>query len=328
MAKKKVRTKNAEGTKTDKELEHHRMQPRGLDDLPDPSLQPGSLPTEGPQRFSTTEIFWFNNGIWGDAGYAIPNDGGKPTTKNSILWGIHHFLGRELFKMMHSPDVKFSRPPNGNWLHKVAKMIRLCRKRMNDRSVGWNDEREGDAERVTANIKEYVYYPVPFFGGRIRNSDAREWCEIILILLSEIMQHSDNMYDGDITDMLAGEIDQQMHRIERQLATKFLGFSKEAVDDPSFVLPMIIDDTNYSPDNLFTESEMIDELPPPDWWPSANDLSPIQRIPATVATAYGMRWSISGEAFWGDQGQHEQVFPGGSTGTGRVLRPASKEAGG
>lgn len=315
------------GTKTADELRQHRTQLiTDPSQLPDPSLQPGSLPDEGPVRFSTTEIVWWNNGIWGQAGYAIPNDGGKPVTKNDVLWTIHRFIGRELFNVMHKPDVRFTRPPNADWLHQVAKMVRLGRKRLLDRAVDFNDERRGDAMRNTTSTEEFIVYPVPYFGGRIRNYDAKYWCGIMLVALGEMMQHPDNDLDGDITTLLASYVDRQLRRIEFDIATKYLGIPRETAESPDFVLPDVIDESNYNPNPLFTEAEMIDERPPVDWWPTANDLSPIAGIPASVAKAYGMRWPISGEAFYGDQGSHERAFPGGSTGPGRVINPPGGRA--
>lgn len=314
---------NATGTQPASSLDQHRMEPvTNPADLPAPSMQPGSMPGLAGQ-FSTTEILWWNNGIWGESGYAIPNDGGKPATKNGVIHALHMFIGLELFEAMHQPDVKFSRPPNSEWLHRVAKMIRLGRKRMVDMSVGWNDERTGDARRNTTTVEQFVVFPVPFFGGRVRNLDARQWCGIMLNLLGEICQHPDNDLDGDVTDHFTSMVDEQLRRVEYIIATKYLGITREAARAPDFTLPAVINATNYHPDDLFTESEMIDERPPVRWWPTANDLSPIHGIPMAVAKAYAMRWPVAGDDFFGDEGSHETAFPGGATGPGAVQRPGT-----
>lgn len=328
MAKKKTRKKTATGTVASEDLAQHREQlETDPSKMPSPSLQPGTLPDEGARGFSTTEIPWWNNGIWGMAGYAIPNDGGKATTKNSVVHSIHAFIGRELFNIMHKPDVKFHRPPNSVWLHSVAKMIRLGRKRMFDIAVNWNDERLGDADHNTTSVKSFLLFPVPFFGGRIGNHDARMWCEILLVLLGEIMQHSDNDYDSDITSLLASEVDQQLKRIEYTIATKYLEVPRAEAEADDYSLPLVIDNTNYHPDNLFTSAEMMNERPPIDWWPSANDLSPLASgIPAPIAKAYAMRYPIADDDFYGDQHAHERAWPGGSTGPARVPKPGSRRA--
>lgn len=317
---------NATGTQPDSTLDHHRMEPlTDPSQLPAPTMQPGTLPGLASQ-FSTTEILWWNNGIWGESGYAIPNDGGKPTTKNAVIHALHKFLGLELFKAMHEPDVKFSRPPNSEWLHRVAKMIRLGRKRMVDVTIGWNDERTGDAVHNTTSVQPFLVYPVPYFGGRVRNDDACLWAGIILNLLGEICQHSDNDLDGDVTDHFTSMVDLQLRRIEYTIAVKYLNVPRETARAADYTLPLTIDATNYNPDSLFTESEMVDERPPVRWWPTANDLSPIKGISMPVAKAYGMRWPIAGADYFGDEGSHEQAFPGGATGAGSVPRPGSRAA--
>lgn len=307
------------------ELGTHPQRPlEDASQLPPPSLQPATT-LEPLPRFSSTAICWWNNGIWGTCGYAIPNDGGKPTTKNTVLHALHQFMGRELFQLMHLPDVQFRRPPNAEWLHLVVKMIRLGRKRILDKTIGWTDERTGDRQRSTNNVKAFMVYPVPFFGGRIRNDDARMWCEEILNLLGEVMQHPDNGYDGDVTNFLTSVVDKTLWRIQYTIATKFLGFSRTQAEDPTFVLPDITKE-NYQPDNLFTLAEMTDERPPDDWWPTINDLSAINGVPADVARAYAMRWPLSGTAFLGDQGSHETAFPGGPSAPSRVPAPGSRAA--
>lgn len=292
--------------------------------LPAPSLQPSSgPPVDGVPRFSSTEVLWWNNGIWGDAGYAMPNPVGKIATKNALVHELHTFIGRELFSLLHQPDVRFRRPPNAEWLHSVAKMVKLGRKRMGDVAIGWNDERMGDAKNTTNNAREFLVYPIPFFGGRVRNEKAHKWADICLVLLSEIMQHADNDLDADITTFLASTVDTQLLRIQYEIATYYLGIDRATASADGFVLPAITEAT-YHPDELFTEAEMDDERPPVYWWPTNADLTPIKGVPASLAFEYAMRWPISGEGFYGDQGAVETAFPG--TLVGKTVRPGSRAA--
>lgn len=290
--------------------------------LPEPTLQPDSLPEGGTPMFASTEIPWWNNGIWGSAGYAIPAAVGKHNTKNAALHAIHAFIGSELFALMHAPDVQFRRPPNFEWLHSVAKMVRLGRKRMADRSISWTDERRGDAQRATNNLQQFIVFPVPFFGGRIRLQAAEIYCRKCLVLLSEIQQHPDNNYDDDVTDFVTSLVDDCLFQIQYDIATRFLGATREEAMDPGYVLPQITAE-NYHPDELFTEAEMTDERPPDRWWPTSNDLTAIKGIPSSVAAAYAMRWPVAGDAFYGDYGAHETTFPGINA---RTFRPGSAAA--
>ena len=292
--------------------------------VPEPAFQPGSIsPDANEQKFGTSEILWWNNGIWGKAGYAIPNDGGKPTTANETMWEIHAFIGRELFNLMHRPDVKMSRPFNAEWLFDLNKMLKLGIKRLGDYSVSWTDDRNGDAMHALNTPKAFMYFPVPHFGGRIRQRSASKWCGIILRLLSEIMQHSDNDYDDNVTDLSTSYIQSQLLRVQQDMAMKFLGYSREEVEAPDFQ----VEDTRfsegvYNPSNLFTSSELIEERMPEQWWPQSNDLTPIAGINAVDANIWGMRWPAS-DGFYGDGGAHEASFPGG--GSGLVAKPGGRQ---
>jgi hypothetical protein len=291
---------------------------------PEPKFQPDGInPDSNSQRFGTSEILWWNNGIWGKAGYAIPNDGGKPTTANETMWRIHSFIGREMFNLMHRTDVKLSRPFNAEWLFDLNKMLKLGMKRLGDYSVGWSDNRNGDAMHALNTPKAFLYYPVPFFGGRIRQSDASRWCGITLRLLSEIQQHSDNDYDDNITDQATSYIQSQLLRIQQDMAMKYLGYTRQEVEDPTFT----VDDTKfargtYDPGALFTQSELVEERMPEQWWPQSNDLTPIAGIAANVANVWGMRWPEA-DGFYGDGAAHEAAFPG-TSGNGLVPTPGGR----
>jgi hypothetical protein len=223
---------------------------------------------------------------------------------------------------MHEPDIKLRRPFNAKWLKKLNKMLTLGIKRLGDYTVGWTDERDGDAKHALNTPKAFIYFPVPYFGGRIRQRDAQRWCGRALILLSEIQQHSDNEYDDNVTDFGAGLVQKGLLRIQRDMAMKYLGFTRQDVEDPNFSVPeSAFDPGVYNPEALFTDSEMVTERNPEQWWPESNDLTPLSAgIAANVANQWGTRWPES-DGFYGDNSANESAFPG--TGTGLVKIPGS-----
>lgn len=288
---------------------------------PAPRFQPDSVNPNSSQ-FGSSEIWWWDNGIWGEAGYAIPNDGGKSATGNETVWGLHNFIGAELFSLMHLPDVKFSRPFNAEWLFKLNRLLTLGIKRIGDRAVSWTDDREGDAVHAINTPKAFRVYPVPYFGGRIRQLDALRWCGWTLQLLSEIMQHSDNDFDDDVTAFLGSMVQKGLNRIRKDMAMKYLGFTREAVEAATFTIP---DDafsaTKYNPEALFTERELVEERMPNQWWPQTNDLTPINGLPINVANIFAKRWPEA-PGFDGDGGAVEAAFPG--DGSGLLQTPGSQ----
>ncbi|MBR9800271.1 hypothetical protein GYB59_00595 [bacterium] len=280
-----------------------------------PILQPAGYDENSPiHRYETSEILWWDNGVWGKAGYAIPNDGGKPTTPNETIHFVHKFIGAEMFNLMHRDDVKFSRPFNAEWLFDLNKMLTLGIKRLSDYSVSWSDKRKGDAEHATNTPRAFTVYPIPFFGERIRQQDALRWAGQVLLVLSEVMQHSDNDFDDDVTDLFVAMVQSKLRRIQQDMAMKYLGFTREQVEAADFVIP----DTafakgSYDPSALFTSREMIEERMPEQWWPSTNDLTPIAGVASTVANVFAKRWPIA-DGFYGDGGASESTNPGGGSG--------------
>lgn len=268
-----------------------------------PDMQP-ALPNE---IFGTDEILWWNNGRWGLAGYAIPNPSGKVWTQNSVIHGLHALIGRELFGIMHRADVRFTRPPIKQFLYDVHKLIIVARKRLADRAVAFSDVRM-DGQHTTPAAKVFEVFPVPFFGERIRNGDAREWSELILLTLSEMMQHSDNELDLEITESFAGMVGQRLQRVLVLMATKFFGVKRADAEKPDYVIPDAAF-TSYDPSALFVNSELVEERPPLQWWPTENDLSQIRSVPVTVALEFAQRWPQSALLASGDGGS-QIVFPG------------------
>lgn len=287
-----------------------------------PLFQPaGYDPAAQELAYENQSILWWDNGIWGQAGYAIPNCGGKPSSANETCRELVAWLGRELFALMHLPDVRFTRPPNADWLFRLNKLCTLGIKRMGDLAVGWTDTRKGDAQHAANTRQAFTAYPVPYFGQRIRQRHARKWAGQVMILISDVVQHSDNDYDDDITQFLASRVQSALLRIQQDLATAFLGYTREQTEAPGFVIPTdAFSVGKYKPDELFTDSELIEERMPDDWWPSTNDLTPINGIPWVVAKIFGKPWPEAGD--FGDGGALEAAWPAG--GIGVIKRPGSR----
>ena len=280
-------------------------------EVPAPSMQPSSVATVDGQNireFTSNEILWWNNGIWGEAGYAIPNDGGKPTSGNERLRKVVKFLGAELFNLMHKDDVKFSRPFNVAWLRAFVKALDIGMKRLGDAAVNWNQERSGDFEHSSNTPTPFLLYPVPYFGARVRQEDALMWCGRTLQLLGEIMQHSDNDYDDDVTNLFVFPVQKKLLQMKREVGMFYFNKTREEVEADTWTITEA-DFASYNPATLFTERELMEERAPNFWWPNTNDLTPIQAIPANVAKLYADRFPTD-VGFDGDGGAVETAFPG------------------
>jgi hypothetical protein len=156
----------------------------------------------------------------------------------------------------------------------------------------------------------FVVYPIPFFGGRVRNADALKFASIALLMLSEMAQHSDNDRVGYITPAFQGTIGKYVQEILAQLGMKFFGFTRAAAYAPDFFVPDA-SFTIYDPSKLMISTELIDERPPQQAWPTTNDLAKIEALPIAQAMLFCKRWPLTNNLYFGDPSSFPGVGQGG-----------------
>lgn len=233
-------------------------------------------------KFDTDEVLWYNNGKFGQAGYAIPNPVGKTWTNNTVIYGLVQVVGRNLFELMHREDAKFYDAPHKQFWFDLHQLILTARKRLADRMRDPADSNGLVTKHVNPAPKVFLVYPVPFFGERIRQPDIREYCELCLLMLSECMQHSDNERISYITPAFAGTIGKYLQEILALFATKYFAKTREQAYAADFKL-VDMDFIDYAPSKVLTSVEMTEERPPVQWWPTENDLSQIRGLPVNEA---------------------------------------------
>ena len=229
--------------------------------------------------FKTDQALWYNVGVWGELGYAVPNFGDDPSTLNS---GIHYLvdvIGRNLQAIMHHPDVDLRTPPTINTLTRIHKLIIRARTILAARDVAPG---EPDMESIHCSPAEQVHiiYPVPYF--KVRNKFLKQYCGLILNCLAEAMQHTENRKAYEISTQFSGVTGQYLHRVYRLMATELFGVDPEAAKALDFTLTEQ-DLQGYDPGKFFTSTEMIDTVPRLDTVPTEDDLMVLtDGIPATM----------------------------------------------
>lgn len=271
-------------------------------------------PQEIEQLFSSNSIPWFNDGRWGLSGYAIPATTGKTWTENDQIWRVHDSLGMNLFELMHRRNaVQFNKEPHKSFLWDLHQLLTHSRKNLNDRRVDPSTEINRVEEHAVAAKRVFLVYPVPFFGGRVRQRDIQEWCGIALKLLTEMMSNSENeragYIGGDFVDMCNGYIDE----ILLLMATRYFGMTKtevlaamDASPEGTFSIPTE-KWVAYKGFGILLNTERTTERPPADWWPTARDLSAIKGIPITDAIHFSELWP---DSITDGHGDWETTLPG------------------
>ncbi len=67
-------------------------------------------------------ILWYNVGIFGEAGYAVPNWSNDVGSLNPQILDWTDLVGRNLFHIMHHEDADLRIPPSINTLKRVHKL--------------------------------------------------------------------------------------------------------------------------------------------------------------------------------------------------------------
>lgn len=229
--------------------------------------------------FGTDQPLWYNNGVWGELGYAVPNFGNDPSTLND---GIHYLvstIGRNLSAVMHHVDVDLRVPPSINTLTRIHKLIVRARGILASRQVAPGTP---NMEAVHSSPSELVHliYPVPYF--KVRNAWLKQYCGLVLAALSEATQHTENRKPFEISTTFAGTVGQYLHRVYRLMGTELFGVAAADAAKLDFTLTDA-QLAGYDPAKWFTSTELVDTVPPLQNVPTEDDLVVLtDGIPATL----------------------------------------------
>ncbi|HEX5442546.1 MAG TPA: hypothetical protein VFW87_01900 [Pirellulales bacterium] len=261
----------------------------GASITPTQATPPGTPPPQiTANAFLTDEPLWYNNGVWGALGYAVPNIGIDPRTLNNGIGYLVNVIGRNLFAIMHSVDADLHCPPTINTLLTVKRLVERAAAIIGARAIAPNTKQMTGVHDDPAP-RDFLIYPVPYF--RVNNAWMQEWCGLVLAALTEAIQHTENRRTFDFSTDFGGLVGQYLSRIYARLAIEFFGdapanvlqvdANENQILKPGYTIPQALI-TAYSPGSVFTSTEMIDLAPPTYTRPSAIDLAVLAAgIPAT-----------------------------------------------
>lgn len=218
--------------------------------------------------FLTDQVQWYNNGVWGQLGFACPNFGDDPATINSSIHYLVSVIGRNLQAVMLSQDAYKTTPPVINTLTRVHKLITRARKILAGRAIPPN-KMNLEPQHASPAPAIFLIYPTPYF--RVRNQFLKEWGGLVLMALTEAMQHTENAQAFEISTNFAGLIGQYLHRVYRQMATELFDVPAAEAEALDFTLTAEVL-ASYDPGRYFSSTEMIDTVPPIQQIPTEDDL--------------------------------------------------------
>jgi len=228
--------------------------------------------------FQTDQILWYNNGVWGKLGFAVPNFGDDPSTINSTIHYLVAVIGRNIQAIMLHTDAGMTRPPSINTLTRVHKLVLRARSILAGRSVK-PATLNMEPQHATPVPEVFTIYPTPYF--QVRNAFLKEWGGLALMALTEAMQHTENARGYEVSTDFAGLVGQYVHRIYKLMATELFGVP--AADAAALDFTLTAEQlASYDPGQFFTSTEMIDVVATIQEIPTEDDLSVLTAgIPAT-----------------------------------------------
>lgn len=234
----------------------------------------------------TDAFLWYNVSGWKDYGLAIPNCSDDTRSQNATIRDLVQTTGRNLQAIMWHADSRLRVPPSINTLTRMHKLCIRARSILVSRMVPSGTPFDESAHSIPAP-EDFLVFPVPYF--KVRNTWLKMYAGLILTGLSDAMQHTENARPLQVSTIFAGLFGQYVQRVYRMMAIELLQVPLEVANAESFTLTdeML---RAYNPAEWFTQTEMIDTVPPLENWPTEDQLFPItEGIPASSLPELG-RW--------------------------------------
>ena len=226
-------------------------------------------------------FLWYNVGDWGRFGLAIPNFSNDTTSQNDTIRYLTDVVGRNLQAILWHPDARLRTPPSINTLTRIHKLCTRARSILASRAVPANILNMETAHALPAP-EEFLVYPTPYF--KVRNQWLKQYAGMMLLALTESMQHQENARPLEISEAFAGLIGQYVQRVYRLMATELFRIPLADATKPDFTISEE-QLAGYNPSAWFTSTELLDTVAPLDDWPSEDDLEvltngiPISHLP-------------------------------------------------
>lgn len=224
--------------------------------------------------FTSDAPLYYNVGIWGARGYAVPNFGKNPSgqTLNRMIERFSTEGGRRISTIMHHPDAQRVDPPSLNTVKRMVAFINRARVMLVGRQVQEN-ELKFEGVKVHGGRIPLVVFPCPYF--RVDNRLMRDFAEAGFACLAELMQSSENGVEHDITATLTEIALRYVKRFQRDMALDYFGMTREQADAADLDLSTMFE--RYEPRRHgFVSGEAYDDVDTLSF-PDEIDLGPLAK---------------------------------------------------
>lgn len=246
---------------------------------------------------------------WSNYGLAVPNWSDDTQSQNDTIRYLTQVMGRNLQSIMLHTDAKLTTPPSINTLTRIHKLCTRARSILSSRAVPAGTPNMESAHAIPAP-EEFLVYPTPYF--KVRNQWLKQYAGLVLLALTESMQHQENAKPIEISEAFAGLVGQYIQRVYRLMAVELFRVPDADASAPDFTLTDA-QLSAYNPSAWFTSTEMIDTVPSLIDWPTEDTLRPLTSGIAISALPELGGWpgarSSNGSGGSGSQSSGESFLP-------------------
>jgi len=220
---------------------------------------------------------------WEDLGFGVPTFGrDNVATLNRPLHGLTDEIGKLQLYIMTHIDASRHQPPSKNTITRLGKLINRCQSVLAGRKKEYSELRLEEGHASPAPLIWQIH-PVPYFSSHIvKNKWLREYNDLLMIFLTNAMQHTDNALALTITSDLASDLWSFVNEIKLRLGTELLNIDLAKLKESTFQFTQAHYD-DYAPEIFNTRIESLDRAASVLHLPTEDDLYPLLvGVPATV----------------------------------------------
>ncbi len=213
------------------------------------AVTPTTDPTTGNNR-----VLLLNVQPWKDMGFGVPNFSTCVGTQCRPIAHLVDEIGKAQLMVMTSTDAQRWQPPSKNAAFQIAAIYNRVQYVLGTRMKLENQPRLPMGKAGQSPMM-FNIHPVPYFpGALVVNPWMSEWNDLIMIALTNMMQHSDNGLGLTITAQFASEILPYFQEVAIKLGAEMLGMDVAKLSAPGFAFNLAggltglaNDFSNYAP---------------------------------------------------------------------------------
>jgi hypothetical protein len=228
--------------------------------------------------FGNNRVLLFAVDPWSGLGFGAPNPGDSFFSQNMPIVNLVDEIGKCQLMLMLDVTARGWQPPNVDVARKMAAMYNRVAS-----VLALQMKLEGQTQlplgKADQSARPFMIHPVPYFDGpMVVNPWMRDWNELVMVALINMMQHSSNNRGLVVTQQFASEILPFFKAIAVKLATELCdGFTPDQVLADGFLFDLSdagpFTPAKYKPSQKVINMELISTAGPIMNVPTIRDCS-------------------------------------------------------